>query len=332
MSALAPAFGGRDALAAGWHRRVLRLARDYGVLVVLAVLVVVFTVTTDAFLTTDNLRNLAQQTGEPALLACGLTVVIIAGEFDLSVGAIFGFAGVVAAVVDNAAGLLPAVAAAIAVGAGLGLLNGVLVARAGIQSFLATLATQFVFTGVAVWLTAGEDNWRVDDVQGFGRLADTTLLGVQLKAWFGLAAIGAVALLLRRSRYGRHVFAVGGNRSAARVAGVRVHWVLVGAFVLSGLLAAVAGTLAASDTSVAQADGGIGMEFTAITAVIIGGTSIAGGRGGVGRTLLGVLLLAVVANGFTLLYIDPTYDLLVQGTIILAAVLADARLRGEAAS
>jgi ribose transport system permease protein len=104
----------------------------------------------------------------------------------------------------------------------------------------------------------------------------------------------------------------------------------LGVFVYSGVLAGLAGTLAASDTSVAQADGGIGMEFTAITAVIIGGTSIAGGRGSVWRTLGGVLLLAVVANGFTLLYIDPTYDLLVQGSIILAAVVADARLRRRA--
>jgi ribose transport system permease protein len=310
-------------------RGAFAIAREYGVWLVLATLVVAFSVTTDAFLTTNNLRNLAQQSGEPALLACGMTVVIIAGEFDLSVGAIFGFAGVVAAVVDNAVGLPLAVLAALATGAWLGLVNGLIVSRAGIQSFLATLATQFVFVGVAIWLTGGEDNWRVDDFEGFGRLADTTLAGVQMKAWLGLVAFVAVGAMLRRTPFGRQVFAVGGNLSAARIAGVRLHVVRVGAFVLSGVLAALAGTLAASDTSVAQADGGIGTEFTAITAVIIGGTSIAGGRGSVWRTLSGVLLLAVVANGFTLLYVSPTYDLLVQGTIILAAVLADARLRQE---
>jgi ribose/xylose/arabinose/galactoside ABC-type transport system permease subunit len=258
-----------------------------------------------------------------------MTVVIIAGEFDLSVGAIFGFAGVVAAVVDNAAGLPVAVAAALATGAGLGVVNGLIVSRGAIQSFLATLATQFVFVGVAIWLTGGEDNWRIDDIEGFNRLADTTILGLQMKAWLGLVAFVVVGALLRRTRFGRQLFAVGGNLAAARIAGVRLHVVRVGAFAVSGLLAALAGTLAASDTSVAQADGGIGMEFTAITAVIVGGTSIAGGRGSVWRTLTGVLLLAVIANGFTLLYISPTYDLLVQGTIILAAVLADARLRKE---
>jgi ribose transport system permease protein len=329
MSTVTAALG-RRAGPLGASRGALTIARDYGVLIVLAALVLLFSMTTDAFLTTSNLRNLAEQSGEPTLLACGMTVVIIAGEFDLSVGAIFGFAAIVAAFVDNAVGLAPAVLAALATGAGLGVINGLIVSRAGIQSFLATLATQFVFVGVAVWLTAGEDNWRVDDIEGFNRLADTTILSVQMKAWLGLAGVVAVGVLLNHTRFGRQVFAIGGNLAAARIAGVRIHLVRVGAFLVSGTLAALAGTLAASDTSVAQADGGIGMEFTAITAVIIGGTSIAGGRGSAWRTLTGVLLLAVIANGFTLLYIDPTYDLLVQGTIILGAVLADARLRGEA--
>jgi ribose transport system permease protein len=326
MSAAAGVLG-RRAATLGTARGALVMARDYGVVVALALLVVGFSLTTDAFLTASNLRNLAEQCGEPALIVCGVTVVMIIGEFDLSVGAIFGFAGVVAAIVDNATGLPLAVLAGLTTGAGLGVINGLIVSRGRIQSFLATLSTQFVFAGVAVWLTAGQDNWRVDDFEGFNRLADSVVLGIQLKAWLGLVAVIATDALLRRTPVGRQVFAIGGNLAAARIAGVRVHVVRVGAFVMCGMLAALAGTLAASDTSVAQADGGIGMEFTAITAVIIGGTSIAGGRGSVWRSLTGVLLLAVIANGFTLLYIDPTYDLLVQGTIILAAVLVDARLR-----
>jgi ribose transport system permease protein len=320
----------RVPVAVDWPRRLLAWARDYGVVVVLAVLVVVFSLSTSAFLTSLNLQNLAQQCGEPGLIACGMTAVIIAGEFDLSVGATFGFAGVVAAIVDNAAGLPLALAAGVGVGAALGLVNGVLVSRGGLQSFLVTLATQFVFVGAAIYITHGDDNWRVNDFAGFSRLADDTIGGIQHKAWIALVAFVAMGWLLSRTRLGRQIFAVGGNVAAARVAGVRIHLVRVAVFVLSGALAALAGVLAASDTGVAQADGGIGTEFTAITAVIIGGTSIAGGRGSVWRTLAGVLLLAVVANGFTLLYISPTYDLLVQGTIILAAVLVDARLKRRA--
>jgi ribose transport system permease protein len=305
-------------------------ARDYGVVVVLAALVVVFSLSTSAFLTTTNLQNLAQQSGEPGLLACGMTAVIIAGEFDLSVGAIFGFAGVVAAIVANAAGIPLAIAAGIGVGAALGLVNGIAVSRGGLQSFLVTLATQFVFVGAAIYITHGQDNWRVNDFAGFAHVADGTVVGIQHKAWIALVAFVAVGAMLSRTRLGRQIFAVGGNVAAARVAGVRIHAVRVAVFVLSGALAALAGVLAAADTGVAQADGGIGTEFTAITAVIIGGTSIAGGRGSVWRTLAGVLLLAVIANGFTLLYVSPNYDLLVQGTIILAAILVDARLRRRA--
>jgi ribose transport system permease protein len=316
--------------AADVRRALMVRSRDYGIVVALIVLCVVFAFATDAFLTVQNLRNLAQQSAEPGLLACGMTLVIIAGEFDLSVGAIFGFAGVVAAIVADAIGLLPAVLAGLAVGAGLGLVNGLIVSRGRIESFLVTLSTQFVFVGLAIYITKGSNNRPVTDIAGFGQLAHGTIATAQYTAWIGLLGFVACWLLLRCTGFGKQVHAIGGNLASARIAGVRIHVVRVSVFVMSGVLAAMAGVLAASDTGVAQADGGIGMEFTAITAVIIGGTSIAGGRGGVWRTLAGVLLVAVIGNGFTLLYINPTYNFLVQGAIILAAVVLDARLKGRA--
>lgn len=325
-----------DAIAAprawrsGGGKALLAWARDYGIVVALIALCAVFAVTTDAFLTQRNLINLAEQSAEPALLACGMTVVIIAGEFDLSVGAILGFAAVVAAFVANEVGPLLAVPAAIAAGAGLGAINGTIVSRLRVQSFLGTLATQFVIVGVAIYLTAGTDSYRVNDFLGFSKFSDDKLLGIQYKAWIALGAFVLVWAILRRTSYGKKVYAVGGNPAAARIAGVRVRLITASVFVVSGALAALAGTIAASDTGVAQADGGIGMEFTAIAAVVIGGTSVAGGRGGVWRTLAGVLLLAVVANGFTLLYISPTYDQLVQGAIILIAILLDSWLKRKA--
>jgi ribose transport system permease protein len=306
---------------------VIERARAYGVVVALGILIVVFAASTPAFLTVDNLRSLAEQSAQPALVACGMTAVIIAGEFDLSAGAIFGFGGVIAAIVANEAGVAAAVGAAVGLGAGLGLINGIVVSRGGIESFLVTLATQFVFLGLAVYVTGGTSSWQVHDAAALGVLAHNTLFGVQLQAWIALTAFALMAALLRRTGFGKQVFAVGGNVAAARIAGVRLHAVRTAVFALSGGCAALAGVLAVSDTSVAQAGGGIGMEFAAITAVIVGGTSIAGGRGSVWRTLAGVVLLAVIANGFTLLYIDPTYNLLVQGLIILAAVVLDARLK-----
>jgi ribose transport system permease protein len=306
---------------------MLQRLRDYGVAVALVLLCVVFTASTNDFLTSDNIRNLVEQAAEPGLIALGMTVVIIAGEFDLSAGAIFGFGGVIAAVVNNSSGMATAIAAGLAIGALLGLINGLIVSRGGIESFLVTLATQFVFVGIAIYLTAGTNNWQIRDAEQFGQLAHGSIFGVQYGAWMALASFAVAGWVLARTAIGKQVFAIGGNLTAARVAGVRIHVVRVGVFVVSGLCAALAGVLAASDTGVAQADGGIGMEFSAITAVIIGGTSIAGGRGSVWRTIGGVFLLAVVANGFTLLYIDPTYNLLVQGSIILAAVIGDARVK-----
>jgi ribose transport system permease protein len=311
-------------------RALLAWARDYGIVVALLALCAFFAIATDTFLTERNLINLAQQSAEPGLLAAGMTLVIIAGEFDLSVGAILGFAAVVAAYIANEAGLVLAVAVAVAVGAGLGAINGAIVTRLRIQSFLATLATQFVIVGVAIYLTDGTNSFRVDDFLGFQKFANTELLGIQSKAWIALAGFVAIWAVLRATRYGRQVYAVGGNEAAARVAGVRVRLIKASVFVVSGLMAGLAGAIAVSDTGVAQADGGLGAEFTAIAAVIIGGTSISGGRGGVWRTLAGVLLLAVVANGLTLLHISPTYDQLLQGGIILTAILLDALLKRKA--
>jgi ribose transport system permease protein len=312
-------------------RALLGWARDYGIVVALLVLVAIFAVATDTFLTQRNLSNLVEQSAEPGLLACGMTVVIIAGEFDLSVGAILGFAAVVAAFFVNEAGLVAAVLAALAAGVGLGVVNGFIVTRLRIPSFLATLSTAFVIVGAAIYLTDGTDNYRVNDFLSFSQFADGELLAVKYKAWIALAAFVAVWAILRGTRFGRQIFAVGGNPDAARISGVRVRLVTTGAFVLCGALAALAGAISASDTGVAQADGGVGMEFAAVAAVVIGGTSVAGGRGSVWRTLAGVMLLAVVANGFTLLYISPTYDQLVQGTIILAAIVADSWLKRKAA-
>lgn len=308
-------------------RQILTWARDYGILIALIVLCVVFALAVPAFATSANLHNLLQESGEPGLIACGVTVVMIAGEFDLSIGATFGFAGVIGAIVANVFGVAGGIAAGVLAGAVLGLVNGIIVVRGRVQSFMVTLATQFVFVGVAIYITHGLDQWQLRNPTAFGQLADETLVGVQYKAWFELAAFALVWFVLRYTRFGRQVYAIGGNAEAARVAGVRVGLMRGAIFVLSGAMAAFAGLLAVSDTGVAQADGGIGMEFTAITAVVIGGTSIAGGRGGVWRTLVAVLLLAVIANGLTLLYVNPTYNLLVQGTIILVAVVLDAALK-----
>jgi ribose/xylose/arabinose/galactoside ABC-type transport system permease subunit len=316
--------------ASGWSTAALAARlREHGAALALGILCVVFALSTETFATTDNLRVILENAAVPALIACGVTVGILAGQFDLSVGGTFGVAGVVGAVVANEAGAVAAVAAAVLTGLGLGAVNGLLVARVGIQSFLVTLATGFVILGLGLVATGGTSSWSITDYESLSPIAQETFAGVQVRCWVVLAIFVGIAAVLTRTRAGRTVYAVGGNANAARIAGVRTRLVVFATFLVSGACAGLAGIIAAADTGVAQSNGGAGMEFSAITAVIVGGTSVMGGRGSVWRTLVGVLLLGVISNGFTLLYVDPLYNSLVQGAIILAAITLEARLRGR---
>lgn len=302
--------------------------REHGALVVLVGLFVMFSIAAPDFLSTDNLRVLLQSAAVPALVAGGITVGILAGQFDLSVGAIYGFAGVIASLVVNEAGMAAAVAAGALAGMGVGVINGLLVARAGIESFLVTLATGFIVLGLGLVITAGTGSWTVQDYDAFASLAQGTVISLQHRVWVVLVIFAGAAWILSRTTVGRQIYAVGGSETAARVAGVRTRLVVFCTFLVTGACAGLAGVIGAADTGVAQSSGGVGMEFAAITAVIVGGTSILGGRGSVWRTLVGVLLLAIIANGFTLLYVAPAYNALVQGLTIVVAITIEARLRG----
>jgi ribose transport system permease protein len=307
--------------------RLLRLLRDNGVLLVLLVLCVVFAFNSTAFLTVDNIRVLVQNAALPTLIACGVTVGILAGQFDLSVGGIFGFSGVISVMAMNQLGLPAAIAAGILTGVALGAVNGLFVAVVGIQSFLVTLATGFAFIGLGLVITGGTGIRAADSYEAFSPLAQGTIATVQYRVWIVGIIVIVLAAVLARARWGKQIYAVGGSIPASRVAGVRVRLVVFSALVVSGACAGLAGVIGASDAGAAQSNGGVGMEFAAITAVIVGGTSLVGGRGSVWRTVVGVMLLAVIANGFTLLYIDPLYNSLVEGVIILLAIAIEARLR-----
>jgi ribose transport system permease protein len=310
-----------------WQPQALR---EHGSLLMLVALYLAFAFGANGFFTVDNQRVLIQNAALPALIACGVTVGILAGQFDLSVGGTFGFAGIIGAVAANHVGIVGGFAAGIAAGVAIGAVNGFLVAVVGIQSFLVTLATGFILLGSGLLLTAGTGSWTMDDFEQFFTVAEGTFLTLQYRVWIVLAIFTLTGAVLARSRSGRQVYAVGGSPLAARIAGVRTKLVILSTFLVSGGFAALAGMIGAADTGVAQYNGGAGAEFSAITAVIVGGTSVLGGRGSVWRTLVGVLLLAVIANGFTVLYIDPVYNSLVQGAIILVAITIEARLRVQA--
>lgn len=311
--------------------RLLTLLLDYGIVFAVATIFIVLAFQSDSFLTLRNQLNVLDQAHQIGLLAIAATVVIIAGGFDLSVGAIFAMSGVVAALVARDLGQFEGVAAVapyVGWGAGIlagilfGLLNGVLVTLFKINTFVATLASGIVIRGLALVITQAEQI-RVND-DAFQLLARGTVGPVRntVLIWLGFGVV--LTVVLRYTRFGRYVFAAGDNPEAARLSGINVDWVRTVTFGISGFAAGLAGVIFASKFMKAQNDAGQGLELIAIASVVIGGTSIMGGEGAVWRTILGVLLLRLVANGFNLINVDTFYQDIFQGLIILFAVALDA--------
>jgi ribose transport system permease protein len=299
----------------------VRFLRDYGIVFTFLALFLTLSIASPAFLSTTNLLNIANQNSSIGIIAVGSTLVIIAGGFDLSVAAIFGLASVVAAQVANGVDPTVGLLAGVLAGGLLGLVNGAIVTAGRINAFIATLASGYVFRGVATLLTSG---FLVSvTAHGFGTIGQYYLFGIHIPIWFFIGVIGVLSFLLGRTVFGRHVYAVGGNEQAARLSGVRVNRVRTATFVISGLCAGLAGVIAASQDMTGQPAGGTGFELTAIAAVVIGGTSIAGGQGAIWRSVLGVMLIALINNGFNLLNVDAFYQAVAQGLIILIAVGVD---------
>jgi ribose transport system permease protein len=309
--------------------RLRSAVRGNGVVWILVLLFLVLSVASDSFLTKTNLLNILDQSAAIGIIACGSTFVLIAGGLDLSVGAIFAFSGVLAAEAAGPLGVPGGLLAGVLAGLALGLANGVAVTWLRVNSLVGTLGSALVIRGFAVAIT-GASIILVADTS-FGTLGTDAILGIKysIVVWALFAAL--LGFVLWRTRFGRHVYAVGGNPEAARLSGVRVELVRTITFGLSGLAAGLAGVLVASRVGTGQADVGTGYELTAIAAIVIGGTSIAGGRGAIWRTVVGVLLLALIGNGMNLLNVAPNYQLVVQGAILIVAVGLDAWIRGRTA-
>jgi ribose transport system permease protein len=306
-----------------------RLLRDYGIVISIAILIVLLSVSTDTFLTAGTLRNLVDQMAVVGIVACGATLCIISGVFDLSSSAMLAVSAITGVFVTQSFGVGVGFLAAIIVGGVLGLVNGLVVTGIGVHSFIATLASSIVFRGVAVLLTGGSivypltnqmDPFRVLNFQvnpGGLTLASWTFIGVLAVTWF----------LLSRTIFGRELYAVGGNAEAARLSGISVARVRIIALVISGITASLAGLILASRGGSAQASMGSGLELTAIAATVVGGTSIMGGEGAIWRAGAGVLILQLFSNGFNLLGWDTTYQQVLTGALILIAVSVDQVLR-----
>jgi ribose transport system permease protein len=317
-----------ESAARGFIRRLdLAVIRDYGVVVAFIGLFITLSASSPVFLTWQNMKNLGFQTAPVGIIAVGGTLVFIAGGFDLSVGAISGFSGIMAAKAFNstALGLWPSLILGALVGLGFGLGNGLLITLGRVNAFIATLATSIIINGLGQVVTHG--NLVSVSSERFTTLGLGTLWGINYPVfvWFGFA--GICGFLLSRTAFGRYVYAAGGNPEAARLSGVRVNVVRATTFAISGLAAGIAGVILVSEVQTAQWNANTGIEFDAITAIVLGGTSLLGGEGAVWRSVLGAFFLQMIGNGFNLLGTTPELQYVIKGVILAAAVSLDAWAR-----
>lgn len=306
------------------HRRSQLSAstlRDLGILLVPVLLFVLLAMASQQFLTVENLLNVVNRSVAVGLIAAAGTLVIVAGGFDLSAGSIFAVAAVLGALVSNTFGAWPGITAGLLAGCTLGLINGLLVGVGRVDHLVGTLGTMIAYGGLAIAI-GGSGVILITD-PAFGAFATTPLLGVRLSSWYLVIFFLVCAFLLNLTVFGRRIFAVGGNPAAARLSGVSVNRTLIGVYVLSGFAAALAGLVTAGASFSTRATSGSMLMFDALAAILIGGNSIRGGRGAMWRTLVGVATLVLISNGFNLMGIDPIYQQIVTGGIILIAVTAD---------
>ena len=307
-------------------RRTSTLGSQIGIGIALLCEVILFALLSPHFLTADNLLNVSLQVSITAIIAVGMTFVILTNGIDLSVGSLVAFVGVVTTSLLTVSLPLPitlgiATLAGLLVGVLSGAFAGVVITKFRITPFIVTLASMTILRGAAFIYTQGRPIWELPDE--FKVLGSDRVLGLPIPTLIMMIMFAAAHVTLTRTRFGRYVYAVGGNPEAARLAGIRTDRVLIQVYTLCGALTAVSGILLASRLNSGQPNAGIMYELDVIAAVVVGGTSLNGGRGSVIGTFIGSLLIGVLRNGLNLLDVESYVQQVVVGVVILVAVMAD---------
>lgn len=302
--------------------------RDAGTLIGLILIMAVFAILVPGFVSERNLINILQQSSINACLALGMTLVIISGGIDLSVGPTAAIAAVISASLMVAGFPIPlAIAAGLAVGVVCGLVNGVLVAYVGLQPFIVTLGTLSTYRAIALIYTGGNPVLGIP--QGFRSIFNGTLAGIPNSVVIVTVVAILAWVLLKKTPIGEYLLAVGGNEEASYVAGVPIALTKVTAYVISGTLAALASMILIGRLGAAEPILGNLWELDAIAAAAIGGASLMGGKGSIIGTILGAIILGAMRNGLTLMNVQAFYQLLATGLIILVAMMIDRLTRGR---
>jgi ribose transport system permease protein len=325
--------GDGEGRSGGWQRRLLgRMPdpgwslRSGGILIPFVILFIVLSASSSSFFQTRNLLNILDQQSAYLMAAGAGTLVLISGGLDLSVGATYSLAAVIMGQLGQQHGVVVSSLLALVVGLFIGLVNGFISTVGRINSLIATLAMSFIVSGVGLRITSG-NLIVLTSKPSFAKIAQTHFLTIRTSIWIALVALVILGVVLSRSTLGRYLYAAGGNPEAARLAGVRVTGVRITAFAASGLFAALAGVVDTSRVLSAQSTTDSQWAFTVLAGIVVGGTSIMGGEGAIWRTVVGVLFIALVGNGFDLLGVNPLYQQIALGVILLLAVGLDALSR-----
>lgn len=300
------------------------LAR-FGLVIALVMICIGLALAKPVFLTPGNLINVVRQISINGILAVGVTYVLLTGGVDLSLGSLVALTGVVAATCAHPGQwpVIVPVGMGVLAGMGCGAVNGLVVTKGRVAPFIVTLGMMAAARGLALVVSRGMPVSNLSEP--FKQIATATVVGIPLPVVIlGVVAVGSY-LFLKKLRLGRYIYAVGGNENAARAAGINVDAVKLFAYTVCGALAGLAGVVQASRITTGQPNTGVGYELDAIAAVVIGGTSLSGGVGGVGGTILGALLMGVINNGLDLLNVSSYYQQIVKGVIIVGAVWMDKR-------
>ncbi|KAF0996567.1 Ribose import permease protein RbsC [Geobacillus sp. TFV-3] len=301
--------------------------KKLGPLIGLFLLCIALSVLSDDFLTMDNWLNLLRQVSINALIAFGMTFVILTGGIDLSVGSVLALSSAITAgmMAQGVSGFV-AIFIGLLAGMAMGVLNGVLVTKGKVAPFIATLATMTAFRGLTLVYTDGRPitGFASDDIL-FQMMGRGYFFGIPVPIILMLVVYIVLYIVLKKTTFGRHTYAIGGNEEASRLSGLRVDRLKIYVYALTGTLSALAGLILTSRLNSAQPTAGTAYELDAIAAVVLGGTSLSGGRGWIFGTLVGALIIGVLNNGLNLLNVSSFYQQVIKGAVILLAVLLDRR-------
>jgi len=297
----------------------------YGIFIIFVILCVVAAIASPVFLSLSNILNVARQLVVVTVLACGMTMLIIAGMIDLSSGSVIALTGCVTAmVVVSTKSITLAIAAGIAVGALSGLVSGFIITRYNIPPFITTLGVMTAARGLALSITNGKPVINIGPITQIG----TGYVGpIPVPILILILILFCSWLILNRTRFGRHLFAIGGNEEAARASGINIKLTKIVAFIISGVLTGLAGIILMARVNSGQPAAASGYEFDAITAAVVGGTSFTGGLGGIGGTLIGSMIVGVLNNIMNLINISSYNQQILKGVIIVFAVILDVKTK-----